>query len=395
MLGTFVTLYPTLSGNFLNYKVHSEGEDMERKLVTIRQIAAIEPIPDADAIEVLTVDGWKVVAKKGVHRVGEHVLYFEIDSFLPIREEFEFLRASSYKKLVDGTEGFRLKTVRLRGQISQGLVVPISGAVFSTLLQICGPGTKWDDLMDRDLTELYGVTKWEPAIPACLSGLAKGNFPSHTVKSDQERIQNLKKYFDLYEDEEFEMSLKLDGSSSTMYLHDDEFGVCSRNLDLKPDDTNSFWIQARKYNVENRLRALGKNISIQSELIGEGIQDNHEKIKGQDIYLFNIWDQDLNRFLTPSERQEMLKQINALEGPEIKHVPVLGFKKIFKDCRTVEDLLEFVKNQKAMNEGVILEGVVFKSVNLINGEVVSFKIINNEYLLPKKSKKNKSTESSE
>lgn len=99
---------------------------MERKLVTIRQISAIDPIPNADAIEVLTVDGWKVVAKKDVHKVGEHVLYFEIDSFLPVKEEFEFLRKSSYKKLEDGTEGFRLKTVRLRGVCSQGLVIPLS-----------------------------------------------------------------------------------------------------------------------------------------------------------------------------------------------------------------------------------------------------------------------------
>lgn len=99
---------------------------MERKLATVRMISNISEIPNADKIEVVTVDGWKVVAAKSVgHKIGDLIIYCEIDSFLPIKEEFEFLRKSSYKKMGD-QEGFRLKTSKLRGQISNGLVLPLS-----------------------------------------------------------------------------------------------------------------------------------------------------------------------------------------------------------------------------------------------------------------------------
>lgn len=101
---------------------------MERKLATIRKISNIEPIEGADKIELCTVDNWKVVTAKDVgHQVGDLVVYCEIDSFLPTTEiEYEFLRKSSYKKMADGTEGYKVKTIRLRGQISQGLILPLS-----------------------------------------------------------------------------------------------------------------------------------------------------------------------------------------------------------------------------------------------------------------------------
>lgn len=99
---------------------------MERKLASIRRISDIQPIEGADMIELAIVDGWKVVVAKNVgHKVGDMVVYCEIDSFLPIREEFEFLRKSSFKKMGD-QEGFRLRTSKLRGQISNGLILPLS-----------------------------------------------------------------------------------------------------------------------------------------------------------------------------------------------------------------------------------------------------------------------------
>jgi RNA ligase (TIGR02306 family) len=97
-----------------------------RKLATVRKITDIRPIEGADMIELATVGGWNVVVGKDVgHKIGDKVIYCEIDSFLPIREEFEFLRKSSYKKM-DDQEGFRLRTMKLRGQVSQGLILPLS-----------------------------------------------------------------------------------------------------------------------------------------------------------------------------------------------------------------------------------------------------------------------------
>ena len=147
---------------------------MERKLASIKKINNIQPIEGADMIELAVVDGWKVVVAKNVgHKIGDMVIYCEIDSFLPIKEEFEFLRKSSYRKLVDGTEGFRLKTIKLRGQISQGLILPISVVEYTNVGFEVG----------MDVTNLLGVTKYEPPIPAELSGKVKGLFPSFLRKT--------------------------------------------------------------------------------------------------------------------------------------------------------------------------------------------------------------------
>jgi len=100
---------------------------MSRKLATIRKISKLTPIEGADKIELATVDGWNVIVAKDVgHQVGDLVVYCEVDSFLPIKPEFEFLRKSSYRKLADGSEGFRLKTMKMRNVISNGLILPLS-----------------------------------------------------------------------------------------------------------------------------------------------------------------------------------------------------------------------------------------------------------------------------
>jgi RNA ligase (TIGR02306 family) len=146
---------------------------MERKLASIRRITNISPIEGADKIELVTVDGWKVVVAKDVgHKVGNMVVYCEIDSFLPVKDEFEFLRKSSYKKMVDGTEGFRLKTIKLRGQVSQGLILPIN------VLPINQFASGHNLPEGMDVTEMLGIVKYEPPIPAELAGKVKGMFPS-------------------------------------------------------------------------------------------------------------------------------------------------------------------------------------------------------------------------
>ena len=187
---------------------------MERKLASVQRIASIRPIEGADAIEVARINNWDVVVKKNEFKEGELCVYFEIDSFLPIREEFEFLRKSSFKKMGD-QEGFRLKTIRLRGQVSQGLVVPItilngdyiigiSQQPHGDQLQL-GP---YDDALvieeGADVTELLGVEKYEPPIPAELSGKVKGYFPSFIHKTDEERVQNLVKEYAQWKEQDLD-----------------------------------------------------------------------------------------------------------------------------------------------------------------------------------------------
>ena len=161
-----------------------------RKLVTIQKISDLKPIENADAIECAGVLGWHVVVKKGEFKIGDPCVYFEIDSLLPVVSEFAFLSKSGVKKsYADGKEyeGYRLKTIRLRGQISQGLCLPISildGKKYPTDSRknpVYQTGT--------DVTSLLGVVKYEPVIPANLSGQAKGLFPGFIPKTDETRIQ--------------------------------------------------------------------------------------------------------------------------------------------------------------------------------------------------------------
>ena len=136
-----------------------------------------------------------------------------------------------------------------------------------------------------DVTDLLGIVKYEPPIPAELSGKVKGNFPSFLRKTDEERVQNLTKEYEQYiqSDQKFYITEKLDGSSATFYFKDGVFGVCSRNLELLETAENTFWKVARELDLENKMKKFGINMSLQGELIGEGIQGNPYKIKGQTV----------------------------------------------------------------------------------------------------------------
>ena len=153
----------------------------ERKLASIQRVAEVAPIVGADKIEKVRINGWWVVTKKGEFVVGDMCVYFEVDSILPIRPQYEFLRAGCYRKAdwIANGEGFRLRTVRLRQQLSQGLVIPIKD-VWAELIPL-------EFQEGVDVTEILGVTKWEPPVPTHLGGIARGNFPSFIRKTDQER----------------------------------------------------------------------------------------------------------------------------------------------------------------------------------------------------------------
>ena len=344
---------------------------MERKLATIRQITNIRPIDGADMIELAIVDGWNVVVAKNVgHKVGDMVVYCEIDSFLPIREEFEFLRKSSYNKIGD-KEGFRLKTIKLRGQVSQGLILPI-GVV--PITQFASAYTLPEGM---DVTEMLGIVKYEPPIPAELSGKVKGMFPSFIPKTDEERIQNLTKEYGEWKYQskhQFYVTEKLDGSSATYYIKDGEFGVCSRNLELLETEGNTFWKVARELNLEENMKATGKNISLQGELIGEGIQGNPYKIKGQTVRFFTGFNID------KYERIPFPELVVMLADMGLQSVPVLNQEFGFMLPETVEDMLKYAESKSYLNDKTEREGVVIRSMD----GTISFKAISNKFLLNEK-----------
>jgi RNA ligase (TIGR02306 family) len=341
---------------------------MERKLASVRVISNIQPIPNADKIELVTVDGWNVVVAKDVgHKVGDLVIYCEIDSFLPIREEFEFLRKSSYKKMGD-VEGFRLRTVKLRGQVSQGLILPMS------VLNPPDTNIYVTPFEGLDVTEMLDIVKYEPPIPAELAGKVKGTFPSFIPKTDEERIQNLTSEYEEWKYQskhQFYVTEKLDGSSATFYVKDGEFGVCSRNLELLETEGNTFWKVARELGLENKMKSLGKNISLQGELIGEGIQGNSYKLKGQTIRFFTGYDIDKR------ERIGFIHFTVMIMDMGLEYVPVVNPEFGFLLPDTIEEMLQYAEGKSALNPDTEREGVVVRS---LDGSI-SFKAISNKFLL--------------
>jgi RNA ligase (TIGR02306 family) len=344
---------------------------MERKLSTIRKIKDIVHIEGADAIELALVDGWQVVVAKNVgHKVGDKVVYCEIDSFLPIKEEFEFLRKSSYKKVGD-QEGFRLKTIKLRGQISQGLILPYS------VIPIAQFASAYDLPEGMDVSEMLGIVKYEPPVPAQLAGKIKGSFPSFLRKTDEERVQNLEKEYTEWgfsSNHQFYATEKLDGSSFTCYLKDGVFGVCSRNLDLLETEDNTFWQVARSLDLENKLKSLGKNICFQGEMVGSGIQGNHYKMKEQTVFFYNIYLIDEMEYMGFYDFRQTLIDLELLS------VPVLSIPFQFPGDFTVSALLNEAEGKSILNPVVEREGLVIRSLD----RTISFKAISNKFLLGEK-----------
>jgi len=251
-----------------------------RKLASVRRIDAINPIQNADSIEVATVGGWRVVVKKSEFKVGDLAVYLEVDSWVPY-DLAPFLSKGEPREF-NGVKGERLRTVKLRGQISQGLLLPMSVAVekFTD-----GPEDEGQELSEvfregADVTDILGIQKWEAPVKQGQSGNTKGSFPSFIPKTDQERCQNLVDF--IFSKDichlRFEITEKFEGSSFTAYYQDGEVGVCSRNLELKTEteeDRNNPFVKAFfELGIRDALFKLGTNIAVQGELIGPGIQGN-------------------------------------------------------------------------------------------------------------------------
>lgn len=357
---------------------------MSRKLASIRIVSEICPIDGADKIEVAKINYWKVVVGKGEFTVGSLVVYFEIDSWIP-KKIAPFLCKDNDQfrmnpKKFNEIEGERLRTVKLRGQISQGLIMNISD-----IIKVVPEFADIKIEEGLDVTDILGITKWE--IPSSIDSFhTKGNFPSFLVKTDQERIQNLMKKFSDLKKYKWEVTEKLDGSSMTIYVFNNQEntqeGVCSRNLDLKKEivnevngtettTVNSFWEIAIREKLIEKIKESGLNIGLQGELIGSKIGLNIYKLTSRDFYLFDIYDIDNGRYYTPSERQAFAEKY------KIKHVPILHKDYEISETTTVDDLLKFAEEKSVLNSKTEREGLVFKNTN--GSE--SFKVISNKFLM--------------
>ena len=244
-------------------------------------------------------------------------------------------------------------------------------------------------IIGYNLTDILGIQKYEPPIPAQLAGDIKGVFPSFIPKTDQERCQNLyDEIFTEHYNETYEVTIKLDGTSCTIYYRDGEIGVCGRNWELKETEGNTLWKCAREQGIIEGLKKLGRNLAIQGEVIGEGIQGNQEKIKGQKFFIFDIYDIDAGRYMRASERCETIEELSSkylsesdvivADYYDFSQVPFIELGKVlrYKNFKTIEDLLAYADGP-SMNPQAKREGLVFKSLD----SDFTFKAISNKWLL--------------
>lgn len=373
--------------------------------VPVVTVKSVTKHPNADALDILTFEeiAWECVDKRNIRKPGDLVVYIPIDSVVDTnRLEFEFLKP---RAKADGT--CRIRTMRLRGEISQGLVVDLphpaihdyndeSGSNLSNIEHLY-PGC--------NVAEKFGIIKYEPPVES-VPPQSAGSYPSWCEKSDAERYQNFNRSIEPYIDRPYYKSLKMDGTSTTVFYDRDRTkvledvvianttGVCSRNWEIRefdegankwtesserPRGTNVYWAAARKYNllelVETIAKYLGKKrFAIQGEICGPGIQDNKMGLKEQQFFAFDMYDGDASEFLPYREFLNLCAQYR------IPTVLQLGWGTIRDEVET-----KFIAISKLKYEnGTPAEGVVYvaeESIRVGTLGRLKFKFINPEFLL--------------
>ena len=380
-----------------------------RKLASIQKIVAITEIINpktglpADAIEAVQVLGWTCVAKKGLHQVGDMVVYFEIDSILPevLLKNQGLWDEAKGKGVLGRSTGDVLRTKKLLGVVSQGLV--------ATLNILNGTYKEYELSEDMDVTQDLGIKKWEQYveeefepgtkrkqpfkhrmirkfrpqirflaqwIPWFRQFVSVGQepFPSFIQKTDQTRIQNLTRNWELLREDHYEVTEKMEGTSSTYFYYKGDYGICSRNLRKKNGDGTHFDIIEKKHDIFNKLITYKKNIAIQGEICGPGIQGNYYNLPEFALFIFDVYLIDESRKALPGERGRILLDL----GLNLNQAPLYSLQNL--KGMTIQDVLQMAVRKSYLNEKVDSEGLVFKSAE----KNQSFKAINNNYLLKEK-----------
>lgn len=340
---------------------------MARKLARIVRIDAITPIKKADAIECAHIGGWPSVIKKGEYQVGDTVIYVEIDSFLPEgNPAWQFL-VDKLPIEFNGVRGHNLHSMTLRGQPSQGLILP---------LLTLGPCPSVE--LGQDVSEMLGIYKYEPPLPPDLLEKAIGYRPSTIPETDEERIQNLADKLEEWKAEgvvlTWEESEKLEGNSCSWALIEGVFSVCSRQVVYRQSEDVPMWAVALRHNVEAKLRERfgNRSIVLQGELVGPGVEGNIYELKEHEFYLFRVYEVETGTWMTPDERQALAEELG------IKHVPVLTAEFVLGPDVTMADLLARADGPSVVNPKKRREGNVYKAKGK---HKLSFKVVSNKYLL--------------
>lgn len=342
-----------------------------RKLASIQRVYAVEPIEGADRIEMAKVLGWQCVVNKGSFAPMDLGVYFEIDSFLPIRPEFEFLRGTSYRSSDLMGEGFKLRSMKFRGQISQGLLLPLS--TFQEIPSNVQVG--------QDVSELLGVRKWEIEERATTGGNVIGGLPYDVPHTDETRVQAEPELIQAFAGLEYYISTKMDRSSHSICVDEDAFHVTGHNYEYKDDDSSAFYrlVNERKYKaaLERFAKISGdQTVTVQGEFCAPGIQQNRLRLSRPEWYVFTIRENGKRVGL------ERMKEICRACGFNMVPIEEVGTDLPSK-YPTVEALLERADGEYP--NGGKKEGIVVRTTEPVYSEIIggplSMKVVSNKYLL--------------
>jgi RNA ligase (TIGR02306 family) len=349
----------------------SVGADL-RKLATVRFVDSVAPIEGADNIETARIGGWDVVVKRGEFVAGALAVYFEVDAILPADDHrYSFLGSPKALSTADGSTyiGYRLRTVKLRGQISQGLLIHVSE--FPEILQFLDMVSDGELESGLDVSELLGIEKYEKPVPAALRGNAAGHFPTSLVrKTDSERAQNLSKSWEALRGYQWTCTEKIDGMSLTVLNDAGTIRVCSRNYELV-DGENVFW------NAAGFLKdSLPEDHFVQAEIYGPGIQANSLKVTELRVAVFAYGQL---RDMKPLPRGQWPAGV-------AEHATPYYWEGALPE--TIADAIAQADGIRSLvNPACLAEGVVYHTVG---GETPpglsrpNFKVISNKYLLKEK-----------
>ena len=342
-----------------------------RKLASVQRIWKIEPIEGADRIELAHVLGWQCVVNKGQFQEMDPAVYFEVDSFLPIAPEYEFLRATSYRKTDIMGEGFRLRTMKFRGQISQGLLLPVSSF----------PAIPTDAEVGTDVTELLGVKKWEIEERITTGGTMIGTLPYDIPHTDETRVQAEPDLIQAFAGRPYYISTKMDGSSHSVGIDENGFHVTGHNYEYKDDGKSPFYELVKSMGLQEKMEAFAADnklsvFTIQGELCAPGIQKNRLKLTKPAWYVFTIREN--------GKRVGLTRMLEICEKLQLESVRI---EEIGTDLPakypTVEALLKRADGnypRGGKKEGIVIRPTEPVYCELISG-ALSMKVVSNKYLL--------------
>jgi RNA ligase (TIGR02306 family) len=332
-----------------------------RSLVTIQRVKAVTPLLNSDFLESAHILGWKCIVKKGEFKIGDLGVYFEVDSFLPIEPRYEFLRSSSFRDNADNGQGFRVKTIKIRGELSQGLLLPLR--TFPEL----------EGFHERDdVTEKLGVKKWYIPETSSSGGTIIGDRPYGIPASDEIRIQSAPELIDALYGKPYYITTKMDGTSGIVYHIDGGIGCCSRNKEIKAEAEALYWRPVYKYGLKEKLARYGKNIVLTGEICGPAIQKNRLRLSEYEWYVFDVQDWDSGEYLPYEDAVKFCAELGLPMVPLEERGAEFAY--------SLEELLE--KARGKYPSGLDKEGIVVR--HAMFPKSISFKVLNNDALLKEK-----------